>query len=272
MRALSSKKEEQKFEGTRIDYYENGNQKQESNYADNKLNGTQIDWYENNEKKSEKEITWNPIKKISSVKIVQFWNKDKKQTVVDGNGFYEDTNDNIYEKGEIKNGEKQGIWEGKNLKKKYSFTENYNEGVFISGISTDENNKQFHYKEILEKPFPAKGMPDFYKHIGKNFNTPKVEGLQGKIYLSFVVDEDGNPTDFKILRDIGYGTGVESIKAVTSYGKWIPGKWRGIPARVMYSLPITIQASQATKNARQIYNEQLQRSNDPFQQNFNQFR
>src|SRR4030095_6415656 len=110
------------------DYYENGNKKQESNYVDNTLNGTQIDWYENNEKKAEKEITWNPAKKISSVKIVQFWNKDKQQTVIDGNGFYEDTNDNLYEKGEIKKGEKQGVWEGKNLKRKNNFTENYNEG------------------------------------------------------------------------------------------------------------------------------------------------
>ncbi|AOW09298.1 energy transducer TonB [Flavobacterium gilvum] len=272
MRAISTKKEELKINGPRIDYYENGNEKRESNYVDNNLSGKQIDWYENKEEKSEKEITWDPIKKISKVKIVQFWNKDKKQTVIDGNGFYEDADDDLYEKGEIKNGEKQGVWEGKHLKKKYSFTENYNEGKFISGISTDENNNQIPYGEECSKPHPAKGMEDFYRHIGRNFNTPKIEGLQGKIYLSFVVDENGNLTNFRVLRDIGYGTGLEGIKTVSSYGKWVPGTMRGIPVKVMYSLPITIKATQASLNARQIYNEQLQRSNDPFQTNNNTFR
>ncbi|MDR7369414.1 energy transducer TonB [Flavobacterium aquidurense] len=269
MRAISTKKDEQKFEGPRIDYYENGNIKQESNYIDNKLSGTQIDYYENNDKKTEKEITWNPEKKISSVKILQFWNKDKQQTVVDGNGIYEDTEDDLYEKGEIKKGEKQGIWEGKDLKKKINFTENYNEGVLISGISTDENNNLFPYKEILEKPFPAKGMQNFYKHIGRNYSTPKVEGLKGKIYITFVIDEDGDPTNFRVLRDIGYGTGLEGIKVIASYGKWIPGKMRGIPEKVMYSLPITVQAS---TNPFQYNNNSSQRSNDPFQQNNNSFR
>jgi antitoxin component YwqK of YwqJK toxin-antitoxin module len=203
MKAISTSKDKPKFEGPRIDYYENGNIKQESNYVDNKLSGKQIDWYENNIKKSEKEIVWNSKTKDYSAKILQFWNKEGQQTVVDGNGQFEDSDEKLHEKGELKNGLKQGIWDGKNLKEKFSFTEIYNEGAFISGISTDENNTKYPYKEQMEKPTPAKGMSDFYSHIGRNYRAPEVQGLKGKIYTTFVVDKDGSITNIRVLRDVG---------------------------------------------------------------------
>ncbi len=248
MKAISTNKDKPNFQGPRIDYYENGNKKQESNYVDNKLSGIQMDWYENNIKKSEKEIAWNPKTKTYDTKILQFWNQEGQQTVINGTGQYEYADDKITEKGEIKNGKKQGIWEGKDLKEKFSFTEIYNEDVLVSGISTDENNNKYPYNELMAKANPAKGISDFYGHIGRNYRTPKVQGLQGKVYITFVVDKDGSLTNFKTLRDLGYGTGQEAIKAVASYGKWIPGKTRGIPVKVLYSIPISIKTGNGNYN------------------------
>lgn len=244
MDARSKNKDVLRLEGTRIDYYENGNKKQESNYVDNKLSGKQISWYDNNVKKSEKEMTWDTKNKISETSVIAFWNPEGTQTVTDGNGDIEENDEEFYEKGKIENSKKQGIWEGKSIKRNYTFTEIYKNGKFVSGISTDENNDKHPYKEILQKPVPTKGMADFYQHIGRNFKTPNIQGLKGKIYLSFVLDKEGNPINFRILRDLGYGTGQEGIKAVASYGKWIPGKMRGIPTKVMYSLPISIQSGE----------------------------
>ncbi len=242
MKAISTSKDKPNFEGPRIDYYENGNLKQESNYVNNKLSGKQIDWYENNVKKSEKEIVWDSKTKDYNTKTLQFWNQEGQQKVIDGNGQFEDSDDKIHEKGELKNGIKQGVWEGKNLKEKFSFTEIYNEGVFISGISTDENNTKYPYKEFTTKPVPAKGMSDFYSHIQKNYRTPKVQGLKGKVYITFVIDKDGSITNIRVLRDVGYGTGIEAIRVIASYEKWIPGKTRGLPAKASYSLPVNIQS------------------------------
>lgn len=241
MSATSKNKDVLQLAGIRVDYYENGNKKQESNYVDNHLSGKQISWYENNLKKSEKEIIWDTKNKTTETNIISFWNPDGTQTVIDGNGNIEETNDDeIYEKGEIKNGGKDGIWEGKNLKRDYTFTEIYKKGKFISGISSDKNNQKYPYKEIFTKPIPERGLAHFYKHVGKTFKTPDVSGLNGKVYISFVVDKDGTLTDFKIIKDIGYDTGKEAIKALSTYDKWTPGKMRGISTRVMYSLPITI--------------------------------
>ncbi|KDN55439.1 hypothetical protein FEM21_15660 [Flavobacterium seoulense] len=265
MTGLTNDKDILKFEGLRIDYYENGNKKQESNYIDNKLNGTQIkyykngnikqkcnyadnklagqltEWYENNQKKSEKIVNWNSDNKTEEIKILQFWNTEGNQTVIDGNGQMEGTDKEFFEKGEIKNGEKEGIWNGKNLKKDYSYTENYKKGKLLSGISTDKNNNKYDYKELSQQPIPLKGMTNFYQYIGNNYKAPKIEGLNGKVYIRFVVDIEGNLGEFRILKDLGYGTGEEAIKIISSYGKWIPGKIKGIPTKAQYSIPLAIK-------------------------------
>lgn len=263
MKAISTKKDKPNFQGPRIEYYENGNKKQESNYIDNNLNDTQLEWYDNGEKKSEKEISWDSENKNTIVKIVQFWNKDKQQTVIDGNGQYEDSDENIYEKGPIKQGKKEGVWEGKNLKEIYTFSEIYRDGEFISGISSDKENNKFPYKVLLEKATPTKGMSDFYSFIAKNYRTPSLQGLQGKVYITFIIDTDGSLSDFKILRDIGHGTGEEAIRVLKKAEKWIPGKMRGMPAKVSYSLPITIQtARQNYNNTKPIYGSEMIRNSN----------
>ncbi|MES2239679.1 MAG: energy transducer TonB [Bacteroidota bacterium] len=240
MTAISKDKNNLKLNGIRNDYYENGNKKRESNYTNNILYGLQLEWHENGEKKAEKEITWDVKNKSSIIKIKQFWNKDKQQTIIDGNGQYEDTDENLYEKGLIKDGKKDGPWEGKNLRLNFSFKELYKKGELKSGISIDKNNNKFPYKELMVKPEPKKGMNNFYQYIGKNYKTPEIQGLKGKVYASFVVDKDGSLTDFKILRDIGYGTGKEAIRVLSNIENWKPGKMRGMAVRVLYSLPITI--------------------------------
>lgn len=94
--------------------------------------------------------------------------------------------------------------------------------------------------ELDEKPdFPG-GIQEFYKFIGANYKTPKVQGLAGRVYVTFIVEKDGSLADIKVLRDIGYGTGEEAIRVLQNSPKWTPGKYKGEPVRAMYSLPITI--------------------------------
>jgi protein TonB len=95
---------------------------------------------------------------------------------------------------------------------------------------------------IEQKPdFPG-GIEKFLKYVGNNYRLPEEEGLKGKVYVTFVVEKDGNLTDIKVLRDIGYGTGKEAIRVLKSSPKWIPGEQNGKPVRVLYSLPISIES------------------------------
>ena len=135
----------------------------------------------------------------------------------------------------------------KKAKLKFNFTENYDNGKLISGVSTDENGKNYNYSEVMQKPEPKNGIGSFYKYIGQNYYTPNVQGLQGQIYITFVVDKEGKLIEPKVLRDIGYGTGSEAIRIINKASNWIPGKIRGIPIRTMYALPITIQSTSAPR-------------------------
>lgn len=265
MKAISSKADKPSFQGPRIDYYENGNKKQESNYIDNNLNGKLLEWYDNGEMKSEKEITWDAGNKNSIIKIVQFWNKEKQQTVIDGNGQYEESDEKIHEKGPIKLGEKEGVWEGKDLKENYTFSEIYRDGKFISGISADEKSNKYPYKQFSEKAIPQRGIKDFYQYVARNYKTPNIQGLQGKVYITFVIDKDGKLTQFKILRDLGYGTGQEAIRVLQKAEKWIPGKTRGIASKTSFSLPISITSSGASNfnNQEPTFESEMLRNTNP---------
>ena len=106
-------------------------------------------------------------------------------------------------------------------------------------------NEVYNTAGITEKPdFPG-GIMEFYKFVGNNFKTPEQPNLKGKVYITFIIEKDGSLSDIKNIRDIGFGTGEEAIRVLKICPKWIPGKMNGVPVRVMYSLPITIQSGKA---------------------------
>lgn len=185
-------------------------------------------------------------KKISQLKINQFWDVDGVQKVVDGNGFFEDKDENESSKGEIKNGLKEGVWEGFFLKLKYPYKENYTNGKLISGRSWDDNNNFYIYTEITVKPMPSNGIMDFYTYIQKNYRIPNLlpPNTKGKIYVTFLVDKEGRITEPRILRDLGYGTGQEALRILPNYSGFSPALERGQKVKCTYSLPISIYSAQ----------------------------
>lgn len=98
------------------------------------------------------------------------------------------------------------------------------------------------YSAVETKPEFEGGIQQFYKFIGANYKVPNVKGLKGKIYMQFVVEKDGSLADIKIIRDLGHGTGEEAVRVLSLCPKWTPGKQKGIPVRVLYSLPISIDS------------------------------
>ena len=104
-----------------------------------------------------------------------------------------------------------------------------------------DENAIYNTAGIDVKPdFPG-GLQEFYKFIGKNYKTPNVKNLKGKVFVMFVIEKDGSLTDIKVLRDIGHGTGEEAVRVLKECPKWLPGEQNGKKVRVLYSLPISIQ-------------------------------
>jgi periplasmic protein TonB len=92
-----------------------------------------------------------------------------------------------------------------------------------------------------DQPKFGKGMEDFYKYVSKNIEYPKQArrvGVEGKVFVQFVVDKDGSLSEVKVIKGIGAGCDEEAIRVLKESPKWTPGKQRGRAVRVRMSLPI----------------------------------
>lgn len=63
-------------------------------------------------------------------------------------------------------------------------------------------------------------------------------GIQGKVYVSFVIDELGKVTNAKIERGVEASLDQESLRVVNGLKTWTPGKEKGKIVKVAYTIPI----------------------------------
>ena len=94
---------------------------------------------------------------------------------------------------------------------------------------------------VEEQPGYPGGDEARIKFLQENTKYPeeaKELGVQGKVFVTFVVEVDGSITDVRVLRGIGAGCDEEAIRVVKSMPRWVPGKQRGQPVRVQFNLPI----------------------------------
>ncbi|MEZ4910536.1 MAG: energy transducer TonB [Saprospiraceae bacterium] len=94
-----------------------------------------------------------------------------------------------------------------------------------------------------EKDDCAKGK--MLEYIYKNLKYPAIareNGVEGQVVIQFVVDRQGKISEAKIVRDIGAGCGAAAESVVLGMNdlpqKWTPGKQRGRPVKVLYTLPV----------------------------------
>lgn len=96
--------------------------------------------------------------------------------------------------------------------------------------------------------FIVEDMPEFpggelalRKYIASSIKYPVIaqeNGIQGKVYVTFVVNTDGSITDARIARGVDPSLDKEALRVVNGLPKWKPGKQRGKPVRVSYTVPI----------------------------------
>ncbi len=71
----------------------------------------------------------------------------------------------------------------------------------------------------------------------------KKAGIEGRVILRFIVDEQGRVSEPKVVRGIGGGCDEEALRALQTVRFW-PGTQRGKPVKVKMSLPITFRLGQ----------------------------
>lgn len=116
------------------------------------------------------------------------------------------------------------------------------EPVYDMGPTQLAEGEVFNVVEV-EPEFPG-GMEALTKYLSENIKYPeqaKKDKIQGKVYISFVVEKDGSVADAKVLRGIGGGCDEEALRVVKAMPKWEPGKQKGTPVRVQYNLPVAFK-------------------------------
>jgi TonB family protein len=69
----------------------------------------------------------------------------------------------------------------------------------------------------------------------------KKNGVQGKVFVTFVIEADGSVTNVKVLRGIGAGCDEEAIRVISIMPKWNPGMQDGKAVRTQFNLPISFK-------------------------------
>jgi len=88
------------------------------------------------------------------------------------------------------------------------------------------------------------GLQEFYKYLGKHIKYPRKAqrlGIEGRVYLQFIVEKDGSLTDIQVVKGIGAGCDEEAVRVLQNSPKWKPAKQRGKKVRFKMTQPISFK-------------------------------
>lgn len=109
-------------------------------------------------------------------------------------------------------------------------------------IPTPKGDEVVSFPET-EPEFPG-GIKKLVQFINENLEYPQIDidqGYQGRVYLTFIVEEDGSITNTEVKRGISTTLDKEAKRLVALMPKWTPATLHGKPCRSKYSLPITFR-------------------------------
>ncbi len=89
------------------------------------------------------------------------------------------------------------------------------------------------------------------KFLVSNLKYPekaRKEGIEGRVFISFVIEKDGSISTIKLLRGIGHGCDKEAMRVVSIMPQWEPGKIEGNPVRVQFNMPFHFNLDGGKKN------------------------
>ena len=117
----------------------------------------------------------------------------------------------------------------------------------ILEVTEPDENGIFQVVEQLPE-FPG-GMAELMKYLQKNLRYPQIckeQGVQGRVILQFVVNTDSTITDVNVVKSVNPHLDQEAVRVVKAMPKWNPGKQRGEPVRVRFTLPVTFRLPKDT--------------------------
>lgn len=95
-------------------------------------------------------------------------------------------------------------------------------------------------KEEYKKCSDVALLQYFAKHI-KYPSRARENGIEGKVILRFVIDENGDVQNAKVLRDVAGGCSEEALRVLSNMPKWKAGRHGGRNVKVNFTLPVSFK-------------------------------
>ncbi len=118
------------------------------------------------------------------------------------------------------------------------------EVIEVVEVEEEESDEVFGFAVIEDKPVFPGGDAALMKYLATNTKFPPVakeNGIQGRVFVGFVIDKNGKVVDVEILRGVDPHLDREALRVVKSMPSWKPGKQRGKPVKVRYQVPINFK-------------------------------
>ncbi|GCB34969.1 energy transducer TonB [Bacteroides faecalis] len=107
-----------------------------------------------------------------------------------------------------------------------------------------EPEEQTIFEVVEQMPeFPG-GTAALMQYLNKNIKYPVIaqeQGTQGRVIVQFVVNKDGSIVDAQVVRSVDPYLDKEAIRVINTMPKWTPGKQRGKPVRVKFTVPVAFR-------------------------------
>lgn len=105
---------------------------------------------------------------------------------------------------------------------------------------TAEDNDEI-FTVVEKQPEYSGGMSAMFDFLKKNIKYPAEavkNKIQGKVFVTFVVEKNGGLSNISVLKSLDNSCDVEAIRVVNLMPQWIPGSQNGVFVRTKYTLPI----------------------------------
>lgn len=106
------------------------------------------------------------------------------------------------------------------------------------------NGDQVVYTRVDKMPEYPGGQVALVKFLSKNIKYPskyKKDKVNGRVFVSFIIDKDGKVTSAKIVKSLNEECDAEAIRVISKMPDWIPGEKDGIKVAVQFGLPVNFE-------------------------------
>ncbi|GHB78217.1 energy transducer TonB [Persicitalea jodogahamensis] len=222
------------------EYYLNGMLRKYETQVDSTLNTTI--WHDTGLMNSV--IETNPA---TGTVIHEVWGSDGLPLVAEGDGWAKLSGSSlnglvVFEQGKVNGNRKQGRWVGQLADSTLVYEEFYENGKFINGKTVLSGKETAYESEYPIAPRYQEVLQEMYRFLAKNIRYP-VEASRnnttGKVAISYVVNEDGTFSDYRIEQSAGKSLNDEALRVIKLMsGKWLPGMHKGMAIKQRFTMPI----------------------------------